>query len=101
MAELDVSLGKVVRIAGLEPARLTALPPQSSVSANSTICAHGSNNEAAPRLARKVILRRMIFAEARQAPVGKSKSDSAGSRCCGRGRAHVYRLEPSSSDDQV
>jgi hypothetical protein len=33
------SSGKVVRIAGLEPARLAALPPQSSVSANSTICA--------------------------------------------------------------
>src|SRR6266704_1363942 len=30
---------KVVRIAGLEPARLAALPPQSSVSANSTISA--------------------------------------------------------------
>src|ERR1035441_780168 len=31
--------GKVVRIAGLEPARVSPLPPQSSVSANSTICA--------------------------------------------------------------
>jgi hypothetical protein len=31
--------GGVVRIAGLEPAHLSALPPQSSVSANSTICA--------------------------------------------------------------
>ena len=31
--------GGVVRIAGLEPACLAALPPQSSVSANSTICA--------------------------------------------------------------
>ena len=30
---------KVVRIRGLEPLRLSALPPQSSVSANSTICA--------------------------------------------------------------
>src|SRR6185503_21164304 len=30
---------KLVRIAGLEPARLAALPPQSSVSANSTISA--------------------------------------------------------------
>jgi tetratricopeptide (TPR) repeat protein len=29
----------MVRIAGLEPAHLSALPPQSSVSANSTICA--------------------------------------------------------------
>ena len=29
----------MVRIAGLEPAHLAALPPQSSVSANSTICA--------------------------------------------------------------
>src|SRR6185369_13594646 len=32
---------KMVRIAGLEPAHLAALPPQSSVSANSTICATG------------------------------------------------------------
>ena len=32
-------LKKMVRIAGLEPARLAALPPQSSVSANSTISA--------------------------------------------------------------
>src|SRR6185312_9202358 len=30
---------KLVRIRGLEPLRLAALPPQSSVSANSTICA--------------------------------------------------------------
>src|SRR5436309_6807535 len=30
---------QLVRIAGLEPARLAALPPQSSVSANSTISA--------------------------------------------------------------
>src|SRR6266568_8694 len=37
----------MVRIAGLEPARVTPLPPQSSVSANSTICAHeAANNEA-------------------------------------------------------
>ena len=43
----------MVRIAGLEPARLAALPPQSSVSANSTICAHGSHNEAAARTPRK------------------------------------------------
>jgi hypothetical protein len=32
----------MVRTAGLEPARLTALPPQSSVSANSTTCANGA-----------------------------------------------------------
>jgi hypothetical protein len=31
--------GKMVRLAGLEPARVTPLPPQSSVSANSTISA--------------------------------------------------------------
>src|SRR5579862_8421404 len=31
--------GEMVRIAGLEPARIAPLPPQSSVSANSTICA--------------------------------------------------------------
>ena len=40
----DKSLPKkredLVRIAGLEPARVAPLPPQSSVSANSTICAH-------------------------------------------------------------
>jgi hypothetical protein len=36
-------LERVVRIAGLEPACLAALPPQSSVSANSTICATGPN----------------------------------------------------------
>jgi len=32
--------GGMVRIAGLEPARVAPLPPQSSVSANSTICAN-------------------------------------------------------------
>jgi hypothetical protein len=37
----SISLEKLVRIAGLEPACLAALPPQSSVSANSTICALG------------------------------------------------------------
>src|SRR5436190_24313946 len=31
----------MVRIAGLEPARITPLPPQSSASANSAICATG------------------------------------------------------------
>src|SRR5881398_349751 len=31
--------GKMVRLAGLEPARIAPLPPQSSVSANSTITA--------------------------------------------------------------
>ena len=36
----------LVRIAGLEPARVAPLPPQSSVSANSTICAEDGNNEA-------------------------------------------------------
>src|ERR1035438_2732552 len=35
--------GKLVRIAGLEPARVAPLPPQSSVSANSTICAYTEN----------------------------------------------------------
>ncbi len=35
------SSGGLVRIAGLEPARVAPLPPQSSVSANSTICAPG------------------------------------------------------------
>ena len=37
---------KVVRLAGLEPARVTPLPPQSSVSANSTISAWHATNEA-------------------------------------------------------
>lgn len=32
-----------MRIAGLEPARVAPLPPQSSVSANSTICARLNN----------------------------------------------------------
>ena len=41
-------LKKMVRIAGLEPARLAALPPQSSVSANSTISATGRNLNHAP-----------------------------------------------------
>jgi hypothetical protein len=45
----------MVRIAGLEPAHLAALPPQSSVSANSTICAT-ANNEAGGGGFRKVIL---------------------------------------------
>jgi hypothetical protein len=49
-------MGKfLVRIAGLEPAHLAALPPQSSVSANSTICAT-ANNEAGGGGFRKVIL---------------------------------------------
>src|ERR1043166_1028015 len=39
--------GKMVRLAGLEPARVTPLPPQSSVSANSTISANGPLNESA------------------------------------------------------
>src|ERR1041385_2300466 len=39
--ELLICSAKMVRIAGLEPARVAPLPPQSSVSANSTICAHG------------------------------------------------------------
>ena len=39
------SLGSLVRMAGLEPARLSALPPQSSVSANSTTCATVPVNE--------------------------------------------------------
>ena len=38
----SLSSGKVVRIAGLEPAQVTPLPPQSSASANSAICATGA-----------------------------------------------------------
>jgi hypothetical protein len=45
----------MVRIAGLEPAHLAALPPQSSVSANSTICAT-VHNKASGGGFRKVIL---------------------------------------------
>src|SRR5271156_3547282 len=40
-ADSPFSGGDVVRIAGLEPARITPLPPQSSASANSAICAKG------------------------------------------------------------
>src|SRR6476660_2368909 len=47
----------LVRIAGLEPARVAPLPPQSSVSANSTICATGVlHNEAILTPFRKRIL---------------------------------------------
>src|SRR5438132_7653356 len=48
----------LVRIAGLEPARVAPLPPQSSVSANSTICAQGWDNEPAvsPNRKGKLIL---------------------------------------------
>src|SRR6266566_6254512 len=49
---------KMVRIAGLEPARVAPLPPQSSVSANSTICAQDSHNEAARSRLRKGFYRR-------------------------------------------
>ncbi len=38
----EFSLAKMVRLAGLEPARVSPLPPQSSVSANSTTCALGA-----------------------------------------------------------
>ena len=44
----------MVRLAGLEPARVTPLPPQSSVSANSTISATASN-EAVLQPVRKAI----------------------------------------------
>src|SRR5512136_122032 len=47
--------GKVVRIAGLEPARITPLPPQSSASANSAICARPPVlNQAFARHARSI-----------------------------------------------
>jgi hypothetical protein len=46
---------RLVRLAGLEPARVTPLPPQSSVSANSTISALVTNEAALSQL-RKVIL---------------------------------------------
>src|SRR5574339_652480 len=44
--DLPIPLKRLVRIAGLEPARITPLPPQSSASANSAICAGTENNEA-------------------------------------------------------
>src|SRR6266568_969483 len=44
---------KLVRLAGLEPARVAPLPPQSSVSANSTIGALGAHNEPSPAALRK------------------------------------------------
>ena len=45
---------KLARIAGLEPARVAPLPPQSSVSANSTICAQeAGDNEAVAGNVRK------------------------------------------------
>ena len=46
----------MVRTAGLEPAHLAALPPQSSVSANSTTCAATSHNEPIPTPGRKIKL---------------------------------------------
>src|SRR5882762_4311494 len=46
---------ELVRLAGLEPARVAPLPPQSSVSANSTISAPGLN-EAVRRRIFKAIL---------------------------------------------
>ena len=44
--------GIMVRIAGLEPARVAPLPPQSSASANSAICAP-ANSKAVVNLIRK------------------------------------------------
>jgi hypothetical protein len=50
-----------VRIAGLEPARLTALPPQSSASANSAICARGPiMNQPRPLRARRILLPKLL-----------------------------------------
>src|SRR5438045_3351147 len=46
----------MVRVAGLEPARVAPLPPQSSVSANSTIRANWIANEAVRLHSRKPIL---------------------------------------------
>src|SRR5207247_1991124 len=53
----QVLLSKLVRIAGLEPARVAPLPPQSSVSANSTICAQDVHNEPASHRFLKDFLR--------------------------------------------
>jgi hypothetical protein len=48
----------MVRMTGLEPVHLAALPPQSSVSANSTTCAATSHNEPIPPTVRKIKLTR-------------------------------------------
>ena len=45
----SISPRNMVRTAGLEPARLSALPPQSSVSANSTTCAVGKVDGTPPQ----------------------------------------------------
>ena len=56
----------LVRIAGLEPARVAPLPPQSSVSANSTICAPAVIiNQAARPCASDFNCRRAIATRAR------------------------------------
>ena len=49
----------MVRIAGLEPAQVTPLPPQSSASANSAICAQDCRNEAGSGHFRKANLREL------------------------------------------
>jgi hypothetical protein len=55
---------KMVRLAGLEPARVTPLPPQSSVSANSTISANGPLNESAPvRWSKSILLKTALLRE--------------------------------------
>ena len=51
----------MVRLAGLEPARLAALPPQSSVSANSTISAAAVNRTAPARFGKGIFKRRGLF----------------------------------------
>src|SRR2546426_2617483 len=51
------SLGIMVRIAGLEPARLAALPPQSSVSANSTISATRVHSTIGSRVCKRNLAR--------------------------------------------
>ena len=48
----------LVRMAGLEPARVTPLPPQSSASANFATCARNGDNEPAFPGSRKVNLAR-------------------------------------------
>ena len=67
----------MVRIAGLEPARVAPLPPQSSVSANSTICAEAvimkqsSVGDASPELPAALSPRRQQVGRWESEKVGK------------------------------
>ena len=53
----------LVRLAGLEPARLAPLPPQSSVSANSTISAPSDNPQHAKVICKAQVPLRLVGPE--------------------------------------